>query len=92
MVDIHHHVHMEAIRQLVKIVSLLLTCESWGSNQGIRLGRKHLYPLNHLTCTSTMFSKRKVNRVQSFSGVIRTMAWVPDIRYAAESGMVMAVL
>lgn len=39
-----------------------------------------------------MLSKRKINRAQSFSGVIRTLAWVPDTRYAAESRMVMAVL
>ena len=47
--------------------------------QGIRLGRRHLYPLNILTCPSTMFSKRKINRVQTFSGVIRTLDWVPNI-------------
>lgn len=75
-----------------KLVLSFQQHESWGWDTGHRLGRKQLYPPNHLICPSAMFSKGKINRIQSFPGVIRTLDWVPVTRYTGKSRTVMAML
>jgi hypothetical protein len=80
--------YVEVRGQLARDCSFLLPCRFWGSNSGLQLGDKHLYPLSHFVtpcivppAPNSIFDSSKPSKeLLGSHGLLPNPGWEPARR------------